>query len=94
MIYLPVFDNYENIDVNVIFEEKDTLTGALKEIAGTGLSGATKNHLNIKLIRYIKYFRYLNNYRIGFDVLLNGLIQGANIAKQFEEFMENFSLET
>ena len=90
MIYLPAFDNYEKVDINMQFNEKDTLSGALKEIAGTGLSGPTINKFNREFIRYIKYFRYLNNYRTGFDIMLNSLIQGAYVSKQFEEFMENF----
>lgn len=90
MIQLPVFNNYENVDINDRKKEKDTIFGALKELSGTGLSGPTMNELNRVFNKYIKYFRFLNNYRIRFDAILNGLIQGANVSKQFDEFMEEF----
>ena len=90
MIYLPVFDNYVNVDINMKFEEKDTIGGAIKELAGIGLSGPSINDFSRVLIRYVKYFRFLNNYRTGFDAVLNGLIQGVNVSKQFKEFMNRF----
>ena len=89
MITLPIFSNYENVNLDMKSKEKLT-PGFSNDFSYMGLSKQTIDEFNKIFMDYIAYFRFLNNYRMEFDVLLNGLLLGADISKYFKEYMEKF----
>ena len=89
MITLPIFSNYENVNSDMKSQEKVT-PGSSNDFSYMGLSKQTIDEFNKIFMDYIAYFRFLNNYRMEFDVLLNGLLLGADISKYFKEYMEKF----